>query len=126
MKLHTTNPSGIQLFTGYGEGFVLINGQRVERSVIVLPDRIIEDWATDFGSLTAAQLESLADLQREVVLLGTGAILRFPGPDLMRAANRRYRAAGMGLEVMDVPAACRTYNILIAEERKVAAALLLP
>ena len=60
-----------------------------------------------------------------MVLLGTGARLRFPGPDLMRQAKQRYAATGMGLEVMDVQAACRTYNILIAEERKVAAALLI-
>ena len=126
MKLHTSTPSGIQVFTGYGEGFVLVNGQRIERSVIVLPDRLIEGWAGSFDALDAAQLESLADLGRDVVLLGTGSRLRFPAPALLRSAQRRYQAAGMGLEVMDVPAACRTYNILIAEERKVAAALLLP
>ena len=126
MKLHTNKPTGLNVFNGYGDGFVLVNGQRLERSVIVLPDRIIEDWgATTFEALTAAHLEALADLDREVVLLGTGSRLRFPGPDLMRKARQRYAATNMGLEIMDVQAACRTYNILIAEERKVAAALLL-
>mgnify|MGYP000027913946 CR=1 FL=1 len=126
MKLHFEKPSATNVFNGYGDGFVLVNGRRIEKSVIVLPDRIIEDWgATNFESLVATHLEALADLDREVVLLGTGAVLRFPGPELMRQAKRRYAETNMGLEVMDVQAACRTYNILIAEERKVAAALLL-
>ena len=126
MKLHTTNPSGINVFTGYGEGFVLVNGQRIDRSLIVLPDRLVEDWgATTFEALTAAHLEALANLGSEVVLLGTGSLLRFPSPELMRGAKKRYAETNMGLEVMDVQAACRTYNILVAEERKVAAALLI-
>ena len=126
MKLHDNKPTGVNIFSGYGEGFVLVNGRRIEHSVVVLPDRIIEDWgATTFEALTAAHLEALAELDRDVVLLGTGARLRFPGPDLMRQVRQRYAATNMGLEVMDVQAACRTYNILIAEERKVAAALLI-
>ena len=125
MKLHTSKPSGINVFSGYGEGFVMVGERRIERSVIVLPERIIEDWATTFEALTAAQLEALAGLDREVVLLGTGNRLRFPPASLMRSANARLAGSGAGLEIMDVQAACRTYNILIAEERKVAAALLL-
>ena len=126
MKLHTSSPAGIHVFNGYGEGFVLVGGRRIERSVIVQPERIVEDWgATTFEALTGAQLERLADLSSEVVLLGTGDKLRFPSADLLRQANRAFAAAHMGLEVMDVQAACRTYNILVAEGRKVAAALLL-
>jgi len=126
LKLHDNKPSGVNIFNGYGDGFVLVNGRRLEHSVIVLPDRIVEDWgATTFEALTAAHLEVLADLDRDVVLLGTGSRLRFPGPELMRRARQRYAATSMGLEVMDVQAACRTYNILIAEERRVAAALLI-
>ncbi len=126
MKLHTSRPAGINTFTGYGEGFVLVNGQRLDHSVIVLPDRLIEGWAGSFETLTAAELASLAELGSEVVLLGTGSLLRFPAPQMMREAQPALARAGLGLEVMDVKAACRTYNILIAEERKVAAALLLP
>ena len=59
-------------------------------------------------------------MQPEVVLLGTGAKLRFPHPRLTRLLSD----ARIGIEVMDLQAACRTYNILMAEERKVAAALL--
>jgi uncharacterized protein len=63
---------------------------------------------------------ALAGLDREIVLLGTGRLLRFPRPELLRPLVQ----AGVGVEVMDVQAACRTYNILASEERKVAAALL--
>ena len=126
LKLHRANPSGINIFSGYGDGFVLVNGKRIDRSVVVLPERIIDDWgATTFEALTAAHLEALAGLEREVILLGTGNTLRFPRPELMRAIAPRLAKANIGLEIMDVQAACRTYNILIAEERRVAAALLI-
>ena len=126
MKLHISKPSGVNVFSGYGEGFVMVGERRISHSVIVLPERIVEDWdATRFEALTASHLEALADLDCEVVLLGTGSRLRFPPPGVLRQANARLAAAGAGLEIMDVQAACRTYNILVAEERKVAAALLL-
>ena len=107
----------------------MVNAQRIDRSVVVLPDRIVEDWgATSFEALASVHLEALLDLSQktgsEVVLLGTGGRLRFPPAAILRPVAGRFAAAGIGLEVMDVQAACRTYNILIAEERKVAAALL--
>ena len=106
--------------TGYGEGYVMVNGQRRETSVVVLPDRI-ESWpARSFEALTADDFSFLKSLEVEIVLLGTGPKQRFPHPRLTAALGQ----AGIGLEVMDVQAACRTYNILVAEERKVAAALL--
>jgi len=98
----------------------MVNGVRHEASVIVLPERI-EPWTVaDFASLTEAHFAALAALAPEVVLLGTGNRLRFPHPRLTAALAR----ARIGLEVMDVQAACRTFNILAAEERQVAAALL--
>ena len=121
MKLHLSQ-SGNYIFTGYGEGYVEVNRERHERSLVVMPERLWTDWnATTFEALAASHLEALAALGREVILLGTGNLLRFPRPELMRSLIQ----AGIGVEVMDVPAACRTYNILVAEERKVAAALLL-
>jgi uncharacterized protein len=108
------------LFTAYGEGYVMVNGARHEASVIVLPERI-ESWpVAGFAALAPEHFAALAALKPEVVLLGTGARLRFPHPSLSAALAR----ARIGLEVMDVQAACRTYNILAAEERNVAAALL--
>jgi uncharacterized protein len=121
VKLHSTGPSGQNTFTGYGEGYVLVNGVRHAASVIVLTDRVLPWDAQGFEQLAAAHFEALARLGVEVVLLGTGATLRFPDPRLSRALAE----AGIGLEVMDTQAACRTYNILAAEERRVAAALLL-
>ena len=121
MKLHLSNISGSNAFTGYGEGYVMVNRQRYERNLVVLPDRIVTDWqAAGFDQLSAEDFARLAELQPEIVLLGTGSRLRFPRPELTRALYE----ARIGLEVMDIQAACRTYNILAAEERKVVAALL--
>lgn len=109
--------------TGYGTGHVLVNGVRHEKSLIVMPERIIDDWqVANFEGLSAAHFELLASLKPEVVLLGTGPALHFPHPALTRCLAE----ARIGLEVMDTNAACRTYNILMAEGRRVAAALLLP
>ena len=120
MKLHATRPSGVNTITGYGEGYVMVNGERRSSSVVVLPDRI-EQWpAKTFDQLSVEDFAFLRTLNAEIVLLGTGPRQRFPHPRLTDALAR----AGIGLEVMDLQAACRTYNILVAEERKVAAALL--
>ena len=122
MKLHRETAAARNTFTAYGEGYVVVNGQRFEKSVVVLPERIIPDWpATTFEALTPEHLAALAGLGTEILLLGTGSRLRFPRPELLRPLAE----AGVGVEVMDVPAACRTYNILMAEERRIAAALLL-
>jgi uncharacterized protein len=120
VKLHASGPSGVNTITGYGEGYVMVNGARRASSVVVLPDRV-EQWDTrQFDSLTENDFVFLKNLGAEIVLLGTGARQRFPHPRLTAALAQ----AGIGLEVMDLQAACRTYNILVAEERRVAAALL--
>ena len=121
MKLHLSNPSGLNVFTGYGAGYVMVNNRRHEKSLVVLRERLVTDWrVAGFDSLTAADFEALAALAPEILLLGTADRQRFPRPELTRALID----ARIGLEVMDVQAACRTYNILVAEERMVAAALL--
>ena len=121
MKFHLQTPAGSNLFSGHGAGFVAVNGVRYAKSVVVTPTRIIEDWpATDFANLNAGHFEHLLALKPAIVLLGTGATLRFPRPELSRCLH----AARIGLEVMDNAAACRTYNILTAEGRDVIAAVL--
>lgn len=121
MKLHMSNTAGLNLFTAYGEGYITVNHQRHESNLIVLPTEIRPDWTTAKpDSLCEADMQQLRDLGTEIVLLGTGNRLRFPPGALLRP----FAAAGIGLEVMDLQAACRTYNILAAEGRKVAAALL--
>ena len=121
MKLHLTGAAGLNMFTAYGDDYVAVNNRRIGRSVVVLPDRLIEDWpAPGVDALAAEHLAPLAGLGLEIVLLGTGRRLRFPRPEVTRPLIE----AGIGFEVMDLQAACRTYNILVSEERKVAAALL--
>jgi uncharacterized protein len=121
VKIQLAGAPGRNTFTAYGDGYVMVNGARHEENLIVLPERILPWRAAGFESLAAEDFAELASLDLEVVLLGTGARLRFPNPQVTRPLV----AARIGLEVMDVQAACRTYNILAAEERRVAAALLL-
>jgi len=122
LKLHLSVNPGQNLFTGYGAGYVLINQVRYESNLIVMPDRIIENWDTGgFEQLTPEHFNPVLSLQPEMVLFGTGATLRFPHPKLTRMLIE----SGIGIEVMDTSAACRTYNILTDEGRRVAAALLI-
>jgi len=121
VKLHASAPGARQVFSGYGEGYVLVNGARHEASVIVTPERVLPWSATAFDALAESDFEPLLALGLEILLIGTGPRQRFPHPRLTRAlAEKR-----VGIEVMDTQAACRTYNILIAEGRRVAAAILL-
>jgi uncharacterized protein len=120
VKLHASLPSARNGFSGYGEGYVLVNGERHERSVIVTPDRILPWSATAFDALKEADFEVFLGLDLEILLIGTGPKQRFPHPRLTQALLGKR----IGVEAMDLQAACRTYNILMAEERRVAAALL--
>ena len=119
MKLHASTPAGANTITAYGDDYVMVNGARRDSSVIVTADEVKPWRAADFDHLEAADFAELATLGAEIILLGTGARQRFPHPQLTSSL----RAARVGLEVMDLKAACRTYNILVAEARKVALAL---
>jgi len=121
LKLHLSGLSEQNTFTGYGAGYVTINQIRYEQSLIVLPDRIIDWESRTLEQLKPEHFAFLLSLQPEMVLLGTGPMLRFPHPSLTKMLT----AAGIGVEVMDTQAACRTYNILMAEGRRVAAALVI-
>ena len=122
VKLQLIRQAGDNLFTGYGSGYVAVNGQRYHRSLVVMPQQVIEDrLAANFEQLTAGHFEFLLEFDPQIVLLGTGAALRFPPPGLTRCLT----AARIGLEVMDTSAACRTYNVLTAEGRNVVAAILI-
>jgi uncharacterized protein len=120
MKFERETRAGVNIVTGYGEGYVLINGERHASNLIVAPDRVIAWEAASFDALREEHFAALTALGPEIVLLGTGPRLRFPHPRLTQALA----AARIGLEVMDLNAACRTYNILVSEDRRVAAALL--
>ena len=120
MKLHASSAAGRNVVTAYGDDYVAVNGERRASSMVLLPDRVL-DWEPQaFDRLRVEDFDFLKALEVEIVLLGTGPRQRFPHPRL----TAPLAGAGIGVEVMDLQAACRTYNILVAEERKVAAALL--
>ena len=121
MKFHLTRSGGRNLFTGYGEGYVSINEQRFERPIVVTPDSAVADWsATSFEALTPEHFEALLTWKPEIVILGTGASLRFPHPRMTQSLAK----AAVGFEAMDTKSACRTYTILMASGRQVVAAIL--
>jgi uncharacterized protein len=123
MKLHLNTAAGQLLFTGYGDDHVLINGQRFDASLLLSARGVeVAPWVgLDFSALTTAHFEWVAHRELDILLLGTGTRLRFPHPSLTRALAE----ARIGLEVMDIGALCRTYNILAAEGRSVGAAVLI-
>ena len=122
MKIAQDRVEGSNAFTGYGEGWVEVNRTRHHASLVVSAARLITDWpATSVEALGADHLAAIVELGPEIVLLGTGAALRFPEPAQLAPLYR----AGIGVEVMDTPAACRTYNILLGEGRNVVAALVI-
>ncbi|MBI5430136.1 MAG: Mth938-like domain-containing protein [Nitrosomonadales bacterium] len=122
MKLHQSNPGNTKLFTSHGAGHVKVNGEQYDRSIVVIAGEVRIDWnVAGFSELNEAHFEYFLDLKPEVLLLGTGAQQHFPHPRLYRSLTD----AGIGVECMDTPAACRTYNILVADGRKVAAAIII-
>ncbi len=122
MQFTQQNPDGVNLIRRYGADFILVGTEEIRRSCLVSPDTLVHDWpphgVADLGVEMLAPIFALAP---EVVVLSTGATQIFP-----RAALRaEFATRRIGLEVMEVGAACRTYNVLVSEERKVVAAILL-
>lgn len=105
----------------YGAGQVVVNGREIDHSVLLSAERL-ETWPpARFEDLSESHFAAITTLEPELVVLGTGARQRFPHPALTRPLIDR----GIGVEAMDTGAACRTYNILSAEGRRVVAALLM-
>ena len=123
MKLHLADTRNRYSVTGYGLGYLAVNGIRYEQALIVSPDEEPERWSlADFSALTAAAAQSLLRSTPEIVIFGTGPTQQFADPVRIRPLIE----AGIGLEMMSTPAACRTYNILMGEGRRVVAAMFLP
>lgn len=122
MKLHSSSTQQYQTVTGYFEGGVEINAQPFDYSLTVMPETPPQAWpVATFEDLTVAHFEAIAAGTPDVVILGTGARQRFIHPRLIASlSNLR-----IGVECMDNQAACRTYNILMGEGRKVTLALIL-
>ncbi|MFZ3003779.1 MAG: Mth938-like domain-containing protein [Undibacterium umbellatum] len=122
MKLHSTPTQQYQTITAYEKDSVEINAITYAYSLIVLPETKPQQWsATSFEQLSDADFAQIEATAPDVVILGTGNKQRFAHPRLTATlASKR-----IGVECMDNQAACRTYNILMAEGRKVALALIM-
>jgi len=121
LKIEREQAEGKNLFTGYGEGWVAVNKTRYVASLVVSGDHLVADWPlTSVAEISADHLAAILELKPEIVLLGTGRAFTFPD----RARLAPLYNAGLGVEIMDTPAACRTYNILMGEARNVVAALI--
>ena len=121
MKLQAERTEGSNAISRHGPGGVAVNGVEHTQSVVVPWTGEVLNWnVSSFDELTAAHFEFLAALKPELVIFGSGARLRFAKPALLRPLMD----ARIGVETMDSAAACRTYNVLLAESRSVVAALI--
>lgn len=122
LKLHQDSSGALNTVTGYGAHYVDVNLVRHENSILLLPDMPVAPWpVSSFDALAPEHFERLLEQTPELVVFGSGSRLRFPHPRLTAPLTARR----IGVETMDFMAACRTYNILMAEGRRVAAALLI-
>jgi uncharacterized protein len=120
LKFHLATASG-NFVTGVGPGWVRVNGDVHRQGLVVFPDALVTPWASaGFDGLGEADFASLLGFSPAIVVFGTGPVQRFADPRLTRALTD----SGIGIETMDTAAACRTYNVLASEGRRVAAALI--
>ncbi len=121
MKLHA-DKADLYAITAYGEGWVTINGQRHSQSLVLSSTDGVMPWnCARFDGLTPEHFDALLAHRPELVVFGSGSRLRFARPALLQSLI----AQRIGVETMDTAAACRTYNILAGEGRRVTAALLM-
>ena len=121
MKLTDDTQAGTNFIRAYDPGVIRVGERELHTNCIVTADQIIDWTAQTIATLTLADLEPIIALKPEIVILGSGATQHFPDPAILGAVLSR----GIGCEVMNTGAACRTYNVLVAEDRRVAAALIL-
>jgi len=121
MKFSEADTSDSLTIRSYEPGAVIIGEARFTHSVLLTPERVTDWPPADIQSLESAHFDQLLALQPELVVLGTGDSQAFPPPQTYAALMGR----GIGIEIMNTGAACRTYNILMSEGRRVAAALII-
>lgn len=122
MKVSLDKGTATYRIRGYGPGLVTVNETDYTDNLVVLPDALIDGWdGRVVAELTEDHFEAVMEHSPEIILLGTGRDQLFPPARLLAALGRR----GIGLETMDTAAACRTYNVLMSEDRHVAAALMM-
>lgn len=121
MKLHADQASQSSV-QAHGLGWISVGGEKIDHSVVLTPGGGHAPWGcARFEDLQATHFEQLLTHEPELVIFGSGLKLRFPHPSMHAALI----AKRVGLETMDTLAACRTYNILVQEGRRVVAALIL-
>lgn len=122
MKFNLDRPPTAHIVRSYTPGRIRIGDRDFSDSVIVTASALIERWRPRrMAELAPVDLEPVLALQPEVLLIGSGEHQVFPAPELLAALY----AARLGFEIMATGAACRTYNVLVAEGRAVAAALMI-
>lgn len=122
MRLTDDRNAAAFMVRSYAPGEVRVGEKVLRRSCLISAEQLIEDWRPQtLDELTPADLEPIFALQPEIVVLGSGTRQRFADARLIAAILER----GIGCEVMDTGAACRTYNVLVSEARRAVAALLL-
>lgn len=122
MQLNLERPDYAWFLRGVDGGQALVNDRILTRSFIIAPDALVEDWPVrEAGKMLPGDLEPVLALQPEVIVLGTGALQRFPPAAVIGASLSR----GIGIEVMANDAAARTYSVLAGEGRRVVAGFML-
>ena len=122
MQLTLENPDFRYSLRGAGSDYALVNEQRLEASFLLAPNELVTGWRpAALADLQPADMDAVLAMEPALVLLGSGANLRFPSPAVMAACLTR----GIGIEVMDNAAAARTFNVLATEGRRVVAAFLI-
>lgn len=122
MKLQPDRAEGVNFIQSRTPGELVINGQTWTESILVPATGAVRAWPpADPAGLLVEHVEMIAAASPELVILGTGARLRFAAPALLQPLMKRR----IGVETMDTAAACRTYNVLVSEGRNVLAALML-
>ena len=122
MKLQADLQPSLNTVSAYGVNFIEINAIRYDSSLLLTPEGPVLEWScASFADLKPADFQLMADKKPALVILGSGKKIQFPKPELIAPLIQ----AKIGIETMDLQAACRTYNVLMAEGRNVLAALII-
>ena len=122
MELELDKELAAYHFSSFSYGAVVVGGQQYRESLIVTPKEIFDYWPPKtLDDITQDDLETIIALEPELILIGTGDKLKFPMSSILEGVA----TANLGIEFMDSRAACRTYNILASENRRVAAGIIL-
>ncbi len=122
MKLEKNHDDSVFVIRSYNDEGIKVNDNMLSQSFIIMSDQLVQNWQPGhFSDLCSNDLEQIADLDPEIIILGTGKTLSFPDQSLVASI----RLKNIGFEVMDTYAACRCYSILVSEGRNVAAGMIL-